>query len=91
VFRKFESVHRFGAVGNLYQKKHFAGSNPDTEPKGNEIVRCTMKSSLRSEEIFGVSPQMKLNPPLSPAVRQISSRSDFIHRRWISSDIGGFS
>jgi len=50
-----------------------------------------MKSALRSGEIFGVSPQMKLNPPLSPAERQISSRSDFIHRRWISSAIGGFS
>ena len=60
-------------------------------PKKNEIVRCTMKSSLRSDEIFGVPPQMKLNPPPSPAVRQISSRSDFIHRRWISSAIGGFS
>ena len=34
---------------------------------------------------------MKLNPPPAPAVRQISSRSDFIHRRWISSAIGGFS
>ena len=58
-----------------------------------------MKSSLRSDEIFGVPPQVKskpaasdkLNPPPSPAERQISSRSDFIHRRWISSAIGGFS
>ena len=37
-----------------------------------------MKSSLRSDEIFGVPPQMKLNPPPFPAARQISSRSDFI-------------
>ena len=88
---RFESVHGFASVGNLYQKMHFAGSNPAIDPKWNEIVRCTMKSSLRSDEIFGVPPQMKLNPPPSPAVRQISSRSDFIHRRWISSDIGGFS
>ena len=88
---RFESVHGFGSVGNLYQKMHFSGSNPATDPKGNEIVRCTMKSSLRSDEIFGVSPQMKLNPPPSPAERQISSRRDFIHRRWISSAIGGFS
>ena len=64
---------------------------PVYRPEMNEIVRCTMKSSLRSDEIFGVSPQMKLNPPPSPAERQISSRSDFIHRRWISSAEGGFS
>ena len=50
-----------------------------------------MKSERGSGEIFGVSPQMKLNQPPSPAERQISSRSDFIHRRWISSAIGGFS
>ena len=50
-----------------------------------------MKSSLRSDEIFGAPPQMKLNPPLTPAARQISSRSDFIHRWWISSANGGFS
>ena len=34
---------------------------------------------MNSDEIFGVPPQMKLNPPSSPAARQISSRSDFIH------------
>ncbi|MBE6691779.1 MAG: hypothetical protein E7586_00405 [Ruminococcaceae bacterium] len=57
----------------------------------NEVVLRTMKSSLCSDEIFGVPPQMKLNPPSYPDVRQISSRSDFIHRGWISSDEGGFS
>ena len=36
-------------------------------------------------------PQMKLNPPISPAVRQISSRSDFIHRMWISPANVGFN
>jgi len=60
-------------------------------PEKNEIVLRTMKSERSSDEIFGVPPQMKLNPPLHPAARQISSRSDFIHRRWISSAIGGFS
>ena len=59
-------------------------------PEKNEIVLRTMKSERSSDEIFGVPPQMKLNPPLHPAARQISSRSDFIHRRWISSAIGGF-
>ena len=38
-----------------------------------------MKSSRCSDEIFGLRLQMKLNPPSSPAARQISSRSDFIH------------
>ena len=57
----------------------------------NEIAQGAMKSSLRSDEIFGMPPQMKLNPPPSPAARQISSRSDFIHRRWISPAEGGFS
>ena len=59
--------------------------------KYNEIVHSTMKSSLRSYEIFRLRLQMKLNPPLSPAARQISLRRDFIHRRWIYSAIGGFS
>ena len=77
-FRRFESVYR---------------------PEKNEIVLRTMKSERSSDEIFGVPPQVKskpaasdkLNPPPSPAARQISSRSDFIHRRWISSAEGGFS
>ena len=38
-----------------------------------------MKSSLYLDEIFGLPPQMKLNPPFLSAARQISSRSDFIH------------
>ena len=77
--------------GESISKNAFCWFESVYRPEKNEIVRCTMKSSLRSDEIFGVSPQMKLNPPPSPAERQISSRSDFIHRRWISSAIGGFS
>jgi len=42
----------------------------------NEIVRCTMKSSLRSDEIFSLRLQMKLNPPPNPAER------DFIAKRF---------
>ena len=60
-------------------------------PEKNEIVRCTMKSELGSDEIFGVPPLMKLNPPLLSPRSGISSRSDFIHQRWIYSAIGGFS
>ena len=57
----------------------------------NEIVLCTMKSSLRSDEIFSLRLQMKLNPPPLTLRSKISSRSDFIHRRWISSANSGFS
>ena len=50
-----------------------------------------MKSSLRSDEIFSLRLQMKLNPPTISPRSGISSRSDFIHRRWISSANGGFN
>ena len=56
-----------------------------------------MKSRKRDEiraspdEIFGVSPQVKFNPPYLSPRSGISSRSDFIHRRWISFAKGGFS
>ena len=43
-----------------------------------------MKSSLRSDEIFGVPPQMKLNPPY------FSPREAGFHRVAISSTAGGF-
>ena len=54
----------------------------------NEIVRCTMKSSRCSDEIFSVSPQMKLNPPLLSRRSRISStivdlfrvRSDLVEK-----------
>jgi hypothetical protein len=36
----------------------------------NEIAQGAMKSSLRSDEIFGVPPQMKLNPPLLNLAKQ---------------------
>ena len=45
----------------------------------NEIVRCTMKSSRCSDEIFSLRLQMKLNPPYLSPRSGISSRSDFIH------------
>ena len=34
---RFESVHGFASVGNLYQKMHFAGSNLSTDPKWLKI------------------------------------------------------
>ena len=39
---RFESIHTFGAVGNLYQKMHFAGSNLSTDPK---CPKCIYKIS----------------------------------------------
>ena len=35
---RFESVHGFAAVGNLYQDMHFAGSNLSTEPKSPKCI-----------------------------------------------------
>ena len=46
----------------------------------NEIVLCTMKSERGSDEIFGVPPQMKLNPPLYPdEVGFHRAKHDFIY------------
>ena len=39
---RFESVHGFASVGNLYQKMHFAGSNPATVRK---TPKCIYKIS----------------------------------------------
>ena len=50
-----------------------------------------MKSEQDSDEIFSLRLQMKLNPPLLTRRSRISSRSDFTHRRWISSAEGGFN
>ena len=72
------------------QVNRFAGSNPPGDPKRNEIVLCTVKSEQGSDEIFSLRLQMKLNPPLLFPRSGISSRSDFIHQRWIYSAIGGF-
>jgi len=62
------------------------GANPSNV---NEIVRCTMKSSLSSDEIFSLRLQMKLNPPPLTLRSKISSRSDFIHDSgFIPSEVG---
>ena len=39
---RFESIHGFGSVGNLYHKMHFAGSNPAT---GQKTPKCIYKIS----------------------------------------------
>ena len=57
-----------------------------TKSKNSQWNRgvATMKSSLCSDEIFGVPPQMKLNPP------RPSPREAGFHREAISSTKGGF-
>ena len=44
---RFESVHGFASVGNLYQKMHFAGSNLSTDPKTAPMAspRCKNAST----------------------------------------------
>ena len=44
---RFESVHGFASVGNLYQKMHFAGSNLSTDPKTAPMAspRCKNASA----------------------------------------------
>ena len=40
---RFESVHGFASVGNLYQKMHFAGSNLSTDPNSSAVYSPTAK------------------------------------------------
>ena len=58
----------------------------------NEIVLRTVKSSLRSDEIFILWIQMKLNPPtlILPQGR-FHRKAISSHASGISSDMGGFS
>ena len=41
---RFESIHSFGAVGNLYQKMHFAGSNLSTDRKSPKCIYKILKN-----------------------------------------------
>jgi len=50
---------------------------PQVKGKVNEIAQCAMKSERGSDEIFGIPPQMKLNPPLLNLAKQ-----DFIAKRF---------
>ena len=50
---RFESVHGFASVRNLYQKMHFAGSNLSRDPKrcakrGNESTK--FRKTLEAKE-----------------------------------------
>lgn len=72
---RFESVHGFGAVGNLYQKMHFAGSNPATDPK---CPKCIYKISknFRVEKSGEISRNLRFSRFFVPA-----SKSDTHHGR----------
>ena len=89
----FIHCHWFGFRKKSKMKRNPADSySPISHLKQrlNEIALCAMKSSLCSDEIFGVPPQMKLNPPLLSRRSRISSRSDFIPRSGISLAEGEF-
>jgi hypothetical protein len=61
--------------------------------EGFILMKSRKRDEIRasSDEIFSLRLQMKLNPPLLSPRSGISSRRDFIHRRWIYSADGGFS
>ena len=57
---RFESVHSFCSVGNLYIKMHFVGSNPATDPKrcakrGNASTK--FRKTLESKSEVAALPQ----------------------------------
>ena len=72
---RFESVHSFGSVGNLYQKMHFAGSNLSTDPK---CPKCIYKISknFRVEKSGEISRNLRFSRFFVPA-----SKSD-THHGW---------
>ena len=74
---RFESIHSFGAVGNLYQKMHFAGSNLSTDPK---CPKCIYKipKNFRVEKSGEISRNLRFSRFFVPA-----SKSD-THHGWDS-------
>ena len=72
---RFESVHSFGSVGNLYQKMHFVGSNLSTDPK---CPKCIYKISknFRVEKNGEISRNLRFSLVFVPA-----SKSD-THHGW---------
>ena len=72
---RFESVHGFASVGNLYQKMHFAGSNLSTDPK---CPKCIYKISknFRVEKSGEISRNLRFSRFSVPA-----SKSD-THHGW---------
>ena len=74
---RFESVHGFASVGNLYQKMRFAGSNLSTDRK---CPKCIYKISknFRVEKSGEISRNLRFSRFFVPA-----SKSD-THHGWDS-------
>ena len=51
---RFEAVHGFASVGNLYQKMHFAGSNLSTDPKTAQSAEMHLQNfeKLQSRKLL---------------------------------------
>ncbi len=56
----------------------------------NEIT-CGDEIQTSLDEIFGVTPQMKSNPPIHNLAKQDFTAKRFIPRKWIYSAKGGFN
>ena len=74
---RFESVHGFASVGNLYQKMHFAGSNLSTDPKCPKCIYKILKN-FRVEKSGEISRNLRFSRFFVPA-----SKSD-THHGWDS-------
>ena len=74
---RFESVHVFGSVGNLYQKMHFAGSNLSTDPKRPKCIYKISKT-YSVEKSGEISRNLRFSRFFVPA-----SKSD-THHGWDS-------
>ena len=72
---RFESVHSFASVGNLYQKMHFAGSNLSTDPKCPKCIYKILKN-FRVEKSGEISRNLRFSRFFVPA-----SKSD-THHGW---------
>ena len=70
---RFESVHGFASVGNLYQKMHFAGSNLSTDPKCPKCIYKILKN-YRVEKSGEISRNLRFSRFFVPA-----SKSDTHH------------
>ena len=72
---RFESVHSFASVGNLYEKMHFAGSNLSTDPKCPKCIYKILKN-FRVEKSGEISRNLRFSRFFVPA-----SKSD-THHGW---------
>ena len=74
---RFESVHSFASVGNLYQKMHFAGSNLSTDPKCPKCIYKILKN-FRVEKSGEISRNLRFSRFFVPASKSCT------HHGWDS-------